>query len=381
MGYLVRERTGRRKGTEMPDQNSFTRRGFLKGLAGACALGATGALVGCGGSSSDSSSSSDTSSSTATSGTTHKVEMVTDTGGVNDQSFNQISWSGLQRLQQEEGWDVSYLESKQESDYATNLDKAVDDDAELIWAIGFAMADAVGNAAKANPNVQFGIIDNANPTDASNITGVQFRAQESSFIVGYIAACVSKTGMVGNVLGVESDVLRQFEFGYKAGVAYANKEKGLNVQCESQYAESFGDAAKGSSITQRMVSDGCDVVFQAAGGTGVGVINACKDAGIYAIGADMDQSYLAEGTVLTSALKEVDVAVVDVSKRLLSGDLKGGSNITLGLSDGAVGIPEDYSLMGEDVYNDALAVEELIKSGDVVPPATSDDYDKFVASL
>ena len=130
-----------------------------------------------------------------------------------------------------------------------------------------------------------------------------------------------------------------------------------------------------------MVSDGCDVVFQAAGGTGVGVINACKDAGIYAIGADMDQSYLAEGTVLTSALKEVDVAVVDVSKRLLSGDLKGGSNITLGLSDGAVGIPEDYSLMGEDVYNDALAVEELIKSGDVVPPATSDDYDKFVASL
>ncbi|NLH91582.1 MAG: BMP family ABC transporter substrate-binding protein [Atopobium sp.] len=361
----------------MPDQSSFTRRGFLKGLAGACALGATGALVGCGGSS----SSSGSSDSSAKAGTTHKVEMVTDTGGVNDQSFNQISWSGLQQLQQEEGWDVSYLESKQESDYATNLDKAVDDNAELIWAIGFSMAEAVGNAAKANPDVQFGIIDNDNPTGASNITGVQFRAQESSFIVGYIAACMSKTGMVGNVLGIESDVLSQFEFGYKAGVAYANKEKGLNVQCESQYAESFSDAAMGSSITQHMVSDGCDVVFQAAGGTGVGVINACKDAGIYAIGADMDQSYLAEGTVLTSALKRADVAIVDVSKRILSGDLKGGSNITLGLSDGAVGIPEDYSLMGENVYNDALTVEELIKSGDIVPPATSDDYDKFVASL
>ena len=366
----------------MPDQSSFTRRGFLKGLAGACALGATGALVGCGGSPSDPSSGGGSAADGgATSGATHKVEMVTDTGGVNDQSFNQISWSGLQQLQRDEGWTISYLESKQESDYVTNLDKAVDDDAELIWAIGFAMAKAVGNAAKANPDVQFGIIDNANPTDAPNITGVQFRAQESSFVVGYIAACVSKTGMVGNVLGVESDVMLQFELGYKAGVAYANKDKGLNVQCESQYAESFGDAAKGSSITQRMVSDGCDVVFQAAGGTGVGVINACKDAGIYAIGADMDQSYLAEGTVLTSALKEVDVAIVDVSKRLLSGELKGGTNITMGLSDGAVGIPEDYSLMGEDVYNDALAVEGLIKSGDIVPPATSDDYDKFIASL
>ncbi|MCI1645504.1 MAG: BMP family ABC transporter substrate-binding protein [Olsenella sp.] len=365
----------------MPDQSSFTRRGFLKGLAGTCALGATGALVGCGGSSGGPSTSGDSTDSGAMSGMTHKVEMVTDTGGVNDQSFNQISWSGLQQLQQNEGWDVSYLESKQEADYATNLDKAVDDDAELVWAIGFAMAEAVGNAAKANPDVQFGIIDNANPTGASNITGVQFRAQESSFLVGYIAACVSKTGKVGNVLGVESDVLRQFEFGYKAGVAYANKDKGLNVQSESQYAESFGDAAKGSSITQRMVSNGCDVVFQAAGGTGVGVINACKDAGIYAIGVDMDQSYLAEGTVLTSALKKVDVAIVDVSKRLLSGELEGGTDIILGLSDGAVGIPEDHSLMGDDVYNDAMAVAELIKSGAIVPPATSDDYDKFVASL
>ncbi|MGI6230692.1 MAG: BMP family lipoprotein [Tractidigestivibacter sp.] len=363
----------------MPDQSSLSRRGFLRGVAGACALGAAGTLVGCGGSSSDESTDSSDSSDSSTA--SYKVEMVTDTGGVNDQSFNQLSWAGLQQLQEEEGWEVSYLESSQESDYATNLDKAVDDGSDLVWGIGFAMADAVGNAAKVNPDVQFAIVDNANPTGASNITGLTFRAQESSFLVGYIAACVTSSGTVGHVLGIESDALRLFEFGYKAGVAYANSVKGTNVQVLTQYAESFSDSALGSSITQSMISEGADIVFHSAGGTGVGVINACKDAGIYAIGVDMDQSYLAEGTVLTSALKKVDVAIVDVSKRLLSGELEGGSDIELGLSEDAVGIPEDYSIMGEDVYNEAMEVADQIKDGTIDVPGTQDEYDTYVASL
>jgi basic membrane protein A len=379
IGVLRPEGAGKRKGNKMPDQSSLSRRGFLRGVAGACALGAAGTLVGCGGSSSDESTDSSDSSDSSTA--SYKVEMVTDTGGVNDQSFNQLSWAGLQQLQEEEGWEVSYLESSQESDYATNLDKAVDDGSDLVWGIGFAMADAVGNAAKVNPDVQFAIVDNANPTGASNITGLTFRAQESSFLVGYIAACVTSSGTVGHVLGIESDALRLFEFGYKAGVAYANSVKGTNVQVLTQYAESFSDSALGSSITQSMISEGADIVFHSAGGTGVGVINACKDAGIYAIGVDMDQSYLAEGTVLTSALKKVDVAIVDVSKRLLSGELEGGSDIELGLSEDAVGIPEDYSIMGEDVYNEAMEVADQIKDGTIDVPGTQDEYDTYVASL
>lgn len=363
----------------MGASGNVSRRGFLRGAAGIGAFGAAAFLAGCGESSSSNNASNSNSSSDA--GKKYKVEMVTDTGGVNDQSFNSSSWQGLQKLQDEEGWDVSYLESKQESDYATNLDKAVDDEANLIWGIGFAMADAVGNAAKANPDVQFAIIDNVNPTGGSNITGVTFRAQEPCFMCGYIAARFSKSAMVGFIGGITSDVIDQFEYGYRAGIDYANKEQGLNVQCEVQYADSFSDSAKGKSIANKMFSDGCDVVIHAAGGVGVGVIDAAKDAGKYAIGADLDQGHLAPENVLTSALKKCNVAVDDVSKRLLTGDLEGGSSIDLGLSDDAVGIPENHDIMGDEIYNAAIEVGDKIKSGDIVPPANKEQYDQYTASL
>ena len=123
-----------------------------------------------------------------------KVAMVTDTGGVNDQSFNQSSWEGLQAFAKESGAKVGYTESKQESDYATNLDKAADDENNLNWGIGYAMADAVANSAKQNPDISYAIIDNSyGDKTPSNVTGVTFRAQESSFIVGYIAAKTTKT--------------------------------------------------------------------------------------------------------------------------------------------------------------------------------------------
>lgn len=137
-------------------------------------------------------SKADTSSTAAK--TDFKVAMVTDTGGVNDQSFNQSSWEGLQQLAKDTGAVVKYTESKQESDYATNLDKAADDDNKLIWGIGFAMADAITNAAKSNPDISYAIIDNSyGDKTPANVTGVVFRAQEPSFLVGYIAAKTTKT--------------------------------------------------------------------------------------------------------------------------------------------------------------------------------------------
>ena len=264
---------------------SLSRRSFVMGMAG---VAATAGLAACGGS--GSSDKGADSSSADGDKASYKVQMVTDTGGVNDQSFNQISWSGLQQLEEQEGWEVGYLESKQESDYKTNLDKCVDDGANLICGVGFAMAEAVGTAAKTYPDVKFAIIDNANPTGSANLTGVQFRAQEPSFMVGYIAACTSTTGKVGFVGGVASDVISLFEFGYRGGVAYANSVKGTNVEVQAQYAESFSDSAKGKAIASSMFSNGCDVVFHAAGGVGTGVIEAAKDAGKFAIGVDMDQS-------------------------------------------------------------------------------------------
>lgn len=350
----------------MPMMN---RRTFIGSTTAAATLAG---LAGCGGGSNNDS---------PTTSSSYKIEMVTDTGGVSDQSFNQSSWEGLQQLQQDKGWTVSYLESKQESDYKTNLDKAVDDGANLVWGIGFAMADAVESCAKTNPDVQFAIIDNGYDDAPSNLTGVMFRAQEPSFMVGYIAARVSTSGQVGFVGGISSAIISQFEWGYKAGVAYANKQENLNVQVTSQYAESFSDAAKGKSIAQKMLSDGCDVVFHAAGGCGTGVIEAAKDAGRYAIGVDRDQAYLAPDNVLTSALKLVNKAIIEVSEKLQSGEDKGGSNVELGLKEDAVGIPEDHHLFSDDIYTKAVALEDPIKDGSIVPPATEDDYNTFLSNL
>ena len=218
----------------------------FKGIASMAAAGVLAlALAGCGGGGAADSGSAGTDKGAESS---YKVTMVTDMGGVNDQSFNELAWKGLQELEDETGTKVSYTESKQESDYGPNLDKAVDGENNLVWGIGFAMANAIETAAKQNPDVNFAIIDNAYENTPDNVTGVVFRAQEPSFLVGYIAAMTTQTGKVGFVGGMQSVVIDQFEWGYKAGVEYANKTQGKNVTVDVQYLESFGDAAKGKAV-------------------------------------------------------------------------------------------------------------------------------------
>lgn len=341
----------------------------------------------CASNTSTSSQAASTAASTAEASSTaakteFKVAMVTDTGGVSDQSFNQSSWEGLQQLEKDTGATVKYTESKQESDYATNLDKAADDNNNLIWGIGFAMADAITNAAKANADISYAIIDNSyGDTTPSNVTGVVFRAQEPSFLVGYIAAKTTKTGKVGFVGGMKSEVIDQFEFGYRAGVAYAEKELGKTITIDSQYAESFSDAAKGKAIAQKMYSGGCDIVFHAAGNVGTGVIEAAKEANKLVIGVDKDQSPLAPENVLTSAMKLVNKAIELVSKDAMDGKEIGGKTYAYGLTEDAVGIPTEHKLMSDDTYNAAMTLEGKIKDKTITPPANQDEFAAFEKTL
>ena len=314
-------------------------------------------------------------------GSGHKIAMITDTGGINDQSFNQSAWEGLQRLGKETGAEVNYIESKQSGDFPTNFETLIDNGNSLCWGIGFACADAVVEAAEANPDVNFACVDNAFGEPLPNVTGVVFRAQESSFMVGYIAAAVSKTEKVGFVGGISSEVIDQFQYGYEAGVAYANRMLGKNVTVTSQYAESFSDAAKGKSIANKMFTDGCDIVYHAAGGTGTGVIEAAKEAGKYAIGVDRDQAYLAPDNVLTSSLKNVDVAVDIVSRQHIAGREIGGKNMGFGLTDDAVGIPEHHENYSDEIYNAAIEIGEQIKRGAIVPPATKQEFEAYKEAL
>ena len=176
-----------------------------------------------------------------------KVGMVTDVGGVHDNSFNQSAWEGLQRAQEEIGIDVSYLESAQETDYGPNMETMYDAGNSLIWGIGFLMGDATFEAATSNPDTNYAIIDFAWADTPDNLVGVVFKAQEPSFLVGYIAGKMTETNIVGFVGGIAGNIIDGFDYGYHAGVKYANPD----VTILRQYADSFTDAALGIILATR----------------------------------------------------------------------------------------------------------------------------------
>lgn len=306
------------------------------------------------------------------------VSMVTDTGGVNDQSFNMSSWQGISDFAKRTGAKGSYIESKQSSDYFVNIDRLADEKMDLIWGIGFSLADVIKWAAKTNPELNYAIVDYSYGEDTlDNVTGVVFRAEESAFLVGYIAGSTTKTGKVGFVGGISSIVIDQFEYGYRAGVEYAAKNRGTDIQTKVQYAESFSDAAKGKAIALKMFSEGCDIVFHAAGGVGVGVIEAAKESNNYAIGVDKDQLHLAPQNVLTSALKNAGQAVNIVSTKVMEGKKIGGQTLSFGINENCVGIPEINPNLDPKVYLEAMKMKEKIANGEVVPPPNLEKFEEF----
>ncbi len=347
----------------------MTRRTF----AATIGAGTLAALAGCGGGE----------GGADVSGETIKVGMVTDTGGINDESFNQLAWAGLQRLEKEFGYEISYIESKQDSDYMTNLDKLVDDGTKVIWGIGYGMTDVINEVADQNPDVIFGSVEGSNNNGLDNLTTVAFKSQEPSFVVGYIAARMSKKGKVGFIGGQKSPIIESFEYGYYGGVEFANAEQGTKVTYSGQYAESFTDAAKGKSIAQKMIEGGCDVMFHAAGGAGIGMLEACDDAKVYSIGVDQDQAakFPEYDTIISSALKMVDVAVYDVTTGLIDGNLAGGTDEVFGAAEDGVGIAPTHDKLPDDVYEAALEILEKIKAGDIVAPTTADELKEYKASL
>lgn len=350
---------------------------FKKALALGLAAAMTLSLAACGGGKSKETEKADSKSTEGKSA--YSVAMITDTGGINDQSFNQSAWEGLQELEKETGAEINYIESKQASDFTTNLERLGDSGATLLWGIGYACADAVLEAAENNPDLTYAIVDNSYEETPDNVTGVMFRAQEPSFMVGYAAGKTTETNKVGFVGGMASGLIDQFQYGYEAGVQYAAKELGKEIEVSVQYAESFSDAAKGKAIASKMYSDGCDVVYHAAGGSGTGVIEAAKEAGKWVIGVDRDQAYLAPDNVLTSALKLVGKAVKEVSLEAMDQKEIGGQTFTFGLKEECVGISEEHKNMPEGVYDATLKIGEQIKSGEITVPSTQAEYEEFIS--
>jgi basic membrane protein A len=299
-----------------------------------------------------------------------KVGLVTDVGGVNDQSFNQSAWEGLQRFGKDTGANVSYIESRDESSYAPNIDTFADQNCSLIWGVGFMLGDSFAQAGKDYPGQQFAIIDYAYSPDQvpnKNVTGVVFAAEECSFLVGYIAGKVKKTNKVGHVNGIASPTMESFAVGYYAGVLTANP----NIQIMGQYSGSFGDPAAGKNIARQYFADGADIIYHAAGGTGAGVIEAAKELNKWAIGVDMDQNYIAPDNVLTSALKRVDNAIYDVSDMVRKGTLQGGSTLLYNLKNNGVGYATTGNHIPSAVITEVENIKAKIISGQLKVPASA----------
>lgn len=302
-----------------------------------------------------------------------KIGMVTDVGGVNDQSFNQGAWEGLQELaSKNSNFEVHYLESATDADYASNIQNFLDEEYDLIICVGFMLADATKAAAEANPEQNFAIVDDAS-IDLPNVACLMFSQEQASYLVGIVAGMMTETNNVGYVQGMVNPNMNLFGIGFVSGVKSVNPD--ATVQ---QYnANSFGDAAVGSTAAVNMITNGADIIYHAAGGTGGGVISACQENGIYAIGVDSDQAHIAPDTVITSAMKRVDVACQDISLAVLNGEFTGGIH-QYNLSNNGVGIAPTQDLLTQEVIdavNDAMA---KIGAGEITVPTTNEECPDFI---
>ena len=305
---------------------------------------------------------------------TARIGMVTDVGGVNDNSFNQSAWEGLQKLQADLNLpkeNVNYLQSNGDADYVPNLTQFVKDKWDLTWGIGFLMGDHVKKVAEENPDAKLAIIDAV--VEAPNVESVVFKEHEGSFLVGVVAAKMTKTNKIGFVGGMDIPVIKRFEAGFIAGVKAANP----NAKVIPVYTGAFDKPDLGKSAASQLFGQGADIVFHAAGSTGDGVFNEAKDRkskgeNVWVIGVDKDQSVtLGKDITLTSMMKRVDEAVYRVSKDVIEGKFQGGRVVALGLAENGVGLPEtSKDTVPEDVLKAVEEFKQKIIKGEIKVPET-----------
>lgn len=315
-----------------------------------------------------------------------RVGMVTDTGGVNDKSFNQSAWEGLQKFGKDNGLtlntDYKYLQSTKAADYQPNLNQLVHQNFNLVFGIGYLMQNDVQKVAQQNKNAKLAIVDSV--VNEPNVASINFKEEQGSFLVGVVAGKMTKTNKIGFIGGVEGELIKKFENGFKAGVKSVNPKAQVYVQ----YAAAFDDASKGQAIAATFYGQGADIIYHAAGATGNGVFTEAKTRkkngqDVWVIGVDRDQydAGLPEDVTLTSMVKHVDRAVYDVSKDTMNGKFPGGKVLQFGLKEDGVGIAAHKEHIPADVLKLVDDYKTKIINGDITPPKTDKEYKAFVANL
>jgi len=279
-----------------------------------------------------------------------KPAVIYDMGGKFDKSFNEGVWNGVKKFTEETGIEVMEFEVTNETQREQAMRRMVERGATIVLGVGFAQADAIATVAAENPDVQFSIID-VFWLDAPNLRQYAFKEHEGSYLVGVAAAHASQTGKVGFVGGMDISLIRKFACGYVGGVKSVNSSATVYQNMTGTTPAAWNDPAKGAELTMSQIDRGADVIYQAAGGTGIGVIQAATDAGKLSIGVDSNQNGIAPGSVLTSMLKRVDVAAYETFMDAKNDTFSSGV-LTLGVAEGGV----DWAL---DANNAPLITAEM----------------------
>jgi basic membrane protein A len=264
--------------------------------------------------------------------------VIFDMGGKFDKSFNEAAYAGAERFKKETGIAYREFEVTNEGQREQALTNMVRRGASIVVSIGFAQRSAVEAVAKQNPNAKFAIIDAV--VELPNVESIVFREHEGSFLVGVLAAMASKTGKVGFVGGMDIPLIRRFALGYEEGAKYINPKIEVLQNMTGTTPAAWRDPARGAELAKSQFDRGADVVYAAAGGTGLGVLQAAKDGGKLSIGVDSNQNHLQPGSVLTSMVKRVDNAVYNAFKEAKDGTFKPGVKV-LGLKEDGVGYAVD----------------------------------------
>jgi basic membrane protein A len=319
-----------------------------------------------------------------------KVGLVTDTGGLNDKSFNHLAALGLSKAastgnicqsltcQGQLGVQGDVVESHANSDYVPNLTNYAQKGYDLVIGVGFLMAESIGTVSGQFPNIHFAIIDgtgtdaNGNDLKHSNVAGLLFKEQDAGALVGTIAGVLEKDGAdpkkshtIGSIGGIKIPPVDHYIAGYQWAAKMADPQLKTPL---NGYSNNFSDPTKCAGVADDQIAHGADILFQVAGGCGNGVLTEAGKAGVYSIGVDADQKDV-DKSVIASALKRVDVATFDAIKSVKDGSFKGGIT-TFGLSNDGVGYQADNLSLPADVMAALADITSKIKSGAMTPPDT-----------
>ncbi|MFL5954031.1 MAG: BMP family protein [Gaiellaceae bacterium] len=302
---------------------------------------------------------------TVKSGGTFKVGLSTDTGGLNDRSFNHLAYVGLQRAASELGAQTRVVTAKSPSDYIPNLSGLARQGYSLVIGVGFTEIEAMKAVAQQFPKTHFAIVDvsNADEGGLKNVEGLLFKEQEAGYLAGYAAGLAAKARgghAVSSVGGQKQPPVDRYIAGYQAGATAAFP----GVQTLNGYSQDFSIQAKCKEIALNQIASGSVVVFQVAGGCGLGALDAAHTKNVWGVGVDADQGYLGPW-ILTSALKRVDTAVFDSIRDAKDGKFKGGQDAVYGLTDNGVGIGKFSPKAPKDIPAKVAKVKQQIVSGKI----------------